>query len=189
MTTWFTIALAVQNNFQLPAVKTTLAPVSTPVTSRAFGTKFVSQDTIQAAQNIIQKEAPEPVQPAQNIIQKEPEKNTVLDFSSGSAQVVENTATQVEQTSEENVQKGAQKGFSIFRGMVEKLNLELADVGNITIFSPDNRAFENLPFNVEELDEENLRKLALKHFVKGTLKKKDMINGPVSLTQRVPKSP
>ena len=120
----------------------------------------------------------QPEAPSQDL-----DKDEVLDFSSGSAQVVENTAEKVEEISEQDTNEGGSKGFSIFRNLFESVDLEkeLANIGNITIFAPDNNAFEALSFDVKSLDDKAQRRIILKHFVKGTLKKKEMRSGPVSL--------
>jgi len=122
-------------------------------------------------ENLVQPEAP-----SQDL-----DKDEVLDFSSGSAQVVENTAEKVEEISEQDTNEGGSKGFSIFRNLFESVDLEkeLANIGNITIFAPDNKAFEALSFDVKSLDDKAQRRIILKHFVKGTLKKKEMRSGPL----------
>merc|ERR1719468_722451 len=95
---------------------------------------------------------------------KEEEKDQVLDFSSGSAQSVENNA---------------KDGFSIFKGLFTRLGLdkEFENIGNITIFSPENKAFDKLDFDIKDIDDATLRRWMLKHFVKGTLRKKDIPEG------------
>ena len=57
----------------------------------------------------------------------------------------------------------------------------IEDAGNVTIFSPQNKDFDNLPNKVENVELPILRKWMLKHFVKGFLFRKDMKNGPVSI--------
>ena len=106
----------------------------------------------------------------------------VLDFSSGTAQVVENTATKIEELSEEETVKAAGGAFSKFRELIAKVDIvkEVEDAGNVTIFTPFNKAFDKLPTKLEDLPLSTQRKLVLKHFVKGFLLKKDMKNGPVS---------
>ena len=106
----------------------------------------------------------------------------VLDFSSGTAQVVENTATKIEELSEEETIKAGGGAFSKFRELIAKVDIvkEVEDAGNVTIFTPFNKAFDKLPTKLEDLPLSTQRKMVLKHFVKGFLLKKDMKNGPVS---------
>ena len=76
----------------------------------------------------------------------EEEEDLVLDFSSGQAEVVENTATQVEVVSEEKVAKAGGKAFTKFRELSKTVGIEkeIEDAGNVTIFSPRNRDFDKL---------------------------------------------
>ena len=53
--------------------------------------------------------------------------------------------------------------------------------GNVTIFSPLNEAFDKLPIKIENQSLSSLRRLILRHFVKGFLFKRDMENGTVSI--------
>merc|ERR1712062_508870 len=106
-----------------------------------------------------------------------PEENLVLDFSSGSAKEVQNTASKVEGMDEENP-SGA---FSIFRELSERVDIteDLRRAGNVTIFSPTNDVFENFPEDIGSLSLPMLRRLILRHFVRGFLLRRDMENGPV----------
>ena len=117
---------------------------------------------------------------------EEVEDNLVLDFSSGEPEMVENTATQVEVKSEEEVadSPAAKNAFSKFRGLIDIVGIaeELEEAGNVTIFSPLNKAFDKLDTPVEDLPLPTIRKFILKHFVKDFLFKRDMVNGPVSIT-------
>ena len=76
----------------------------------------------------------------------EEEEDLVLDFSSGQAEVVENTATQVKVVSEEKVAKAGGKAFTKFRELSKTVGIEkdIEDAGNVTIFSPRNRDFDKL---------------------------------------------
>ena len=58
---------------------------------------------------------------------------------------------------------------------------ELKMAGNVTIFSPLNEAFDKLPIKIENQNLSSLRRLILRHFVKGFLFKRDMENGTVSI--------
>ena len=77
---------------------------------------------------------------------EEEEEDLVLDFSSGQAEVVENTATQVKVVSEEKVAKAGGKAFTKFRELSKTVGIEkeIEDAGNVTIFSPRNRDFDKL---------------------------------------------
>ena len=77
---------------------------------------------------------------------EEEEEDLVLDFSSGQAEVVENTATQVEVVSEEKVAKAGGKAFTKFRELSKTVGIEkeIEEAGNVTIFSPRNRDFDKL---------------------------------------------
>merc|ERR1712194_240178 len=109
--------------------------------------------------------------------------NLVLAFSSGQPEMVENTATQVEVKSEEEVadSPAAKNAFSKFRGLIDIVGIaeELEEAGNVTIFSPLNKAFDKLNTPVEDLPLPTIRKFILKHFVKDFLFKRDMVNGPL----------
>ena len=76
----------------------------------------------------------------------EEEEDLVLDFSSGQAEVVENTATQVKVVSEEKVAKAGGKAFTKFRELSKTVGIEkeIEEAGNVTIFSPRNRDFDKL---------------------------------------------
>ena len=114
--------------------------------------------------------------------QIEEEEDLVLDFSSGSPQMVPNTATQVEVKNETQVASSAGNAFSTFREIIDRVNItrELEEAGDVTIFSPVNKAFDKLPSSIEDTNLATLRRWILKHFVKGFLFKRDMVNGPVS---------
>ena len=58
---------------------------------------------------------------------------------------------------------------------------ELKMAGNVTIFSPLNEAFDKLPIKIENQNLSSLRRLILRHFVRGFLFKRDMENGTVSI--------
>merc|ERR1711953_1603574 len=110
--------------------------------------------------------------------------DTVLDFSSGEAQVVKTTVEKVEPISEEGLAKEGRKGFNVFKGLIDKLGLEdrFADEpqgAEFTIFTPGNSAFYELPYDVNALDDDSLLKLITKHFVRGAFKSKDLPDGPV----------
>jgi uncharacterized surface protein with fasciclin (FAS1) repeats len=64
----------------------------------------------------------------------------VLDFSSGSAKIVENTATVIEELSEEELSKAFANAFSKFIKLIGKVGIvkELQEAGNVTIFTPFN---------------------------------------------------
>ena len=51
------------------------------------------------------------------------EKDLVLDFASGTAQVVENTATKIEELSEEETIKAGGGAFSTFRELIAKVDI------------------------------------------------------------------
>merc|ERR1719219_3272110 len=85
----------------------------------------------------------------------EEENDLVLDFSSGKPKMVEDTATKV------------------------GVNDLLEEAGNVTIFSPVNDAFDKLPVKVEDVPLSTVRRWILKHFVKGFLFRRDMVNGPL----------
>ena len=106
----------------------------------------------------------------------------ILDFSSGTAQVVENTATKIEELSEEETVKAGGDAFSKFRELIAKVDIvkEVEEAGNVTIFTPFNKAFDEFPIKLEDLPLSTQRRIVLKHFVKGFLFKKDIKNGPVS---------
>ena len=99
--------------------------------------------------------------------------------------MVENTAVQVKVKSEEEVASSpaAKNAFSQFRELIDLVGIdeELEAAGNVTIFSPVNKAFDKLDTPVEDLPLPTIRRFILKHFVKNFLFKKDMVNGPVSL--------
>ena len=99
--------------------------------------------------------------------------------------MVENTAVQVKVKSEEEVASSpaAKNAFSQFRELIDLVGIdeELEAAGNVTIFSPVNKAFDNLDTPVEDLPLPTIKRFILKHFVKNFLFKKDMVNGPVSL--------
>ena len=110
------------------------------------------------------------------------EEDLVLDFSSGSAQVVENTATKIKELSEEETVKAGDGAFSKFRELIAKVDVvkEVEEAGNVTIFAPFNESFDKLPTKIEDLPLPTQQRIVLKHFVKGFLFKKDIKNGPVS---------
>ena len=72
--------------------------------------------------------------------------------------------------------------FYLNRALTERVDIsqELREAGNVTIFSPPNEVFENLPFNIENFSLPLQRRLILRHFVRGFLFRRDMENGPVS---------
>ena len=112
------------------------------------------------------------------------EDNLVLDFSSGQPEMVENTATQVEVKSEEEISSSpaVKNAFSQFRELIDLvgINEELKAAGNVTIFSPLNKAFDKFDTSIEDVPLPTIRRWILKHFVKDFLFKRDMVNGPVS---------
>jgi len=97
--------------------------------------------------------------------------------------MVENTATQVEVKSEEEVSSSgaAKNAFSQFRKLIDTVGIEdeLDAAGNVTIFSPVNKAFDELSTPIEDVPLPTIRRWILKHFVKGFLFKRDMVNGPL----------
>ena len=108
----------------------------------------------------------------------------VLDFSSGQPKMAENTATQVEVKSEDAVADSptVKNAFTKFRELIDLVGVaeELKEAGNVTIFSPLNEAFDKLNTPVDDVPLPTVRRWILKHFVKGFLSKRDMVNGPVS---------
>ena len=72
--------------------------------------------------------------------------------------------------------------FISIRDLIDLVNItqELEAAGNVTIFSPLNPAFEKLPSKIKDVSTATLRRWILKHFIKGSLFRKDMKNGPVS---------
>ena len=75
------------------------------------------------------------------------------------------------------------KFVNFFRALIEKVDItqELKMAGNVTIFSPLNEAFDKLPIKIENQSLSSIRRLILRHFVKGFLFKRDMENGTVSI--------
>ena len=73
--------------------------------------------------------------------------------------------------------------INFFRALIEKVDItqELKMAGNVTIFSPLNEAFDKLPIKIENQSLSSIRRLILRHFVKGFLFKRDMENGTVSI--------
>ena len=111
---------------------------------------------------------------------QEEEDDTVLDFSSGKAEQVQNTAsTQASAASS----TGATNAFSKFRELIDAVGVNdlIEATGNVTIFSPLNKAFDELPTKVEDVPISTVRRWILKHFVKGFLFSRDMVIGPVSI--------
>ena len=90
------------------------------------------------------------------------EEETVLDFSSGSAQEVENTATEVKQT--ETIE--TTNGFEILTKGYEKLGLdeELAGIGNITIFAPRDDDFKKAGIDIDRIGNYDFSAVCL-HFI------------------------
>jgi len=117
----------------------------------------------------------------QEIEEETEDEDLVLDFSSGSAKVVENTATVIEELSEEESAKGFANAFSKFIKLIGKVGIvkELQEAGNVTIFTPFNEAFDKLPTKIDDLPLPTQRKIVLKHFVKGFISKKNIKNGPI----------
>merc|ERR1719362_168827 len=109
------------------------------------------------------------------------DEDLVLDFSSGSAKIVENTATVIEELSEEELSKAFANAFSKFIKLIGKVGIvkELQEAGNVTIFTPFNEAFDKLPTKIEDLPLPTQRKIVLKHFVKGFLFEKNINSGPI----------
>merc|ERR1712080_102298 len=74
------------------------------------------------------------------------------------------------------------KGFSVFKGLIDKLGLEErfqeAD-DKFTIFTAGNEAFRKLPFDINKLDNQALMRLVTKHFLKGAFNTKSLPIGPV----------
>ena len=111
---------------------------------------------------------------------QEEEDDIVLDFSSGKAEEVRNTASTPAPVAPSI---GATNTFSKFRKLIDAVGVNdlLEENGNVTIFSPINEAFEELPTKVEDVPVSTVRRWILKHFVKGFLFRRDMVNGPVSI--------
>merc|ERR1711971_58255 len=93
--------------------------------------------------------------------------------------MVENTATKVEETPVAST--GATNAFSKFRELIDAVGVNdlLEETGNVTIFSPVNKAFDELPTKIEDVPLSTVRRWILKHFVKGFLFRRDMLNGPL----------
>ena len=53
---------------------------------------------------------------------------------------------------------------------------------NVTIFSPDNKAFETSNFDHKSVPIPELRRILMRHIVKGIVMLKDLKSGPVSLS-------
>jgi len=153
---------------------TTVAPRIVTTTAKPFTVRPVPAVPVtKAPVKLVSK-------PIDNQIQEE---ETVLDFSSGSAQEVENTATEVKQTTTIETTNG----FEILTKGYEKLGLdqELAGIGNITIFAPRDDDFKKAGIDIDNIDDVALRALILKHLVRGTLERKDL-NGQVQTLAGVP---
>jgi len=110
--------------------------------------------------------------------------DTVLDFSSGQAQVVTSTVEKVEPISDQGLVKEGIKGFSIFKGLIDELGLadqyqDQDQNEGITIFTPGNKAFSELPFDVNTLDAHAQTRLITKHIVRGTFDAKSLPDGPL----------
>merc|ERR1711862_121652 len=71
--------------------------------------------------------------------------------------------------------------FSKFENLVDKADIGkvLEEAGNVTIFTPFNAAFDKLPAKVDDLPLPTVRKMALKHFIKGYLPKEDIKSGKI----------
>ena len=107
-------------------------------------------------------------QPLLYIIDSE---DTVLDFSSGNAKVVESTVLNPE-VIEENalLDLGAQEFTQFLKaiqiiGAEEKLLNLGADVGKITVFAPVDSAFEKSNLSVESMTPEELISIIFQHVV------------------------
>ena len=111
---------------------------------------------------------------------QEEDDDIVLDFSSGKAEKVRNTASTPAPVTPST---GATNNFSKFIKLIDLVGVNdvLEEIGNVTIFSPINEAFEALPIKVEDLPVSTIRRWILKHFVKGFLFSRNMVNGPVSI--------
>ena len=74
-------------------------------------------------------------------------------------------------------------GFSNFKDATKRAGLQ-GSVTNetVTIFSPDNKAFKTVfdRFNYQKVSLEELRKVILRHVIKGEIKLKQLQSGPVS---------
>ena len=114
--------------------------------------------------------------------EKEKDDDAIIDFSSGKPEIVEDTATKVKDVPVNTIATKPGGAFSVFRDLIQKIDIskEVEEAGNVTIFSPFNDAFDKLPTKVEDMDLPTLRKIVLKHFVKGLLRRRDIQNGPVS---------
>jgi len=109
---------------------------------------------------------------------QEEDDDIVLDFSSGKAEEVRNTASTPAPAAPSI---GATNTFSKFRKLIDAVGVNdlLKKTGNVTIFSPINKAFEELPTKVEDVPVSTIRRWILKHFVKGFLFSRNMVNGPL----------
>merc|ERR1712156_908332 len=110
---------------------------------------------------------------------EEEEDNTVLDFSSGEAKVVENTVEKIEKKSNVRIATGAKNQFTKFQELIDTTGVaDIIDAaGNVTIFSPLNKAFEEMTTKIDDVPLATVQKWILKHFVKGYLFRRDMENG------------
>ena len=100
-----------------------------------------------------------------------------MDFSSGQAEKVEDTAVKVEVVSEKKVQSASEKAFSKFRELSETIiaeELKAAGSPNVTIFAVKNTVFDELTTAIDNVDPETAKRWMLKHFLKGYLKRRDM---------------
>ena len=159
-----------------PYVATTFKPYVAPVTAKPYIAPVTAKPLKALPAVPVTQKAPKLVQ--KPVVNKVAEEETVLDFSSGEAREVENTATKVEKTEEIETTNG----FEILTKGYERLGLdeELSNIGNITIFAPRDEDFIKAGIDIETADKTVLRKIILKHLVKGTLERKDL-KGTVSL--------
>ena len=73
------------------------------------------------------------------------------------------------------------KQFTKFRELVKIVGIsqEVEDAGNVTMFAPRNRDFDNVTSILEDVELPTIRQWMRKHFVKGFLYRKNMEFGAV----------
>ena len=95
---------------------------------------------------------------------------------------------QVKVASEETVAERGGKQFTKFRELVKIVGIsqEIEDAGNVTMFAPRNRNFDNVTAILEDVELPTIRRWMRKHFIKGFLYRKNMEFGAVPV--RIPPS-
>jgi len=172
-------------------VLNTVAPSYTPSTISPFKT-FVTSPTskpVQLQQRKVFQAVPTPFRnepKTEKLVRLPPvesrenniidEDNSVLDFSSGNAEVKESTVSKVNETDPNQ----GERGFSSLQEATMFAGLEGAFEGqNVTIFSPDNKAFETSNFDYKSVPIPELRRILMRHIVKGIVMLKDLKSGPL----------